>query len=401
MTGAADEPRNEPLPLAKASNGGRWARSVFFVVAAAIACASVVLARTYQRPPPVPEPPAPGMTVSSDAVTLAPGAAQWAVIESRNPEPPQPNWSAPIPARVVFDESRTARLGTPLAGRVNAVYVAGGQPVRAGVPLFSVSSANLADLVANQQRARVERDTARASLRRTQDAVDANVLPAKDLVAARQQLETAELALKLAEQKLASLKVQSNSGATFTVTATRDGVVVEKALAVGQTVSPDNGSLIAIADLSSVWIVADAFGSHVAAVQPGTKARIVIGNGTEPDREATVDQVSAVIDPDRHAVPVRIRLDNPDGALRPNAHVQVRLFDPTPSLVALPASAVMSDGDKSFVYVEHPRGVFRRRNISVGAVFGGHVPVLAGLTAQDRIVVQGGILIDNEIALDQ
>jgi membrane fusion protein, heavy metal efflux system len=391
----------DPIPAARAGDRGRWARPVALAVAVAIAGLAMALARTYQRPAPSPEPPAPGMTVGSDSVTLAPGAPPWAVIEVRTPDPPQPNWTEPIPARVVFDESRTSRLGTPLAGRISAVHVAGGQPVRAGDPLFVVSSASLADLVANQQRARVERDTAQATLRRTQDAVDAQVLPEKELVAGRQVLANAELALRLADQKLQSLAVRSTGAASFIVTATRSGVVVERLVAVGQTVSPDNGSLIAIADLSSVWVVADVFGSRLAAVRPGVRARILIGDGAAADREATVDRVAAVIDPDRHAVPVRIRIDNPDGALRPNAHVQIRLLDPTPSLAMLPASAVMSDGEHSFVYVEHPAGVFRRRNVSVGAVLDGRVPVFGGLTVDDRVVVHGAILLDNEIALDQ
>ena len=151
-----------PIPPARAGNGQRWVGRLVLGAAVVIAAGAVVLAGMYERPAPVPEPPAPGMKVGSDSVSLAPDAPQWAVIATASPEPPQPNWTEPIPARVVFDESRTARLGTPLAGRVSAVYVAGGQPVKAGDPLFVVSSANLADLVANQQRARVERDTAQA-----------------------------------------------------------------------------------------------------------------------------------------------------------------------------------------------------------------------------------------------
>jgi multidrug efflux pump subunit AcrA (membrane-fusion protein) len=150
-----------------------------------------------------------------------------------------------------------------------------------------------------------------------------------------------------------------------------------------------------------VWVVADVFGSRLASIQRGTRVRILLGDGVDADRSAAVDQIAAVIDPDRHAVPVRIRMDNPDGALRPNAHVQIRLLDPTPSAATLPASAVMSDGENSFVYVESPAGVFKRRNISVGAVFDGRVPVLGGLQITDRVVVHGAILLDNEIALDQ
>lgn len=391
----------KPLPAAFAGNDRPWLRTVLIASSLAVGCGAIALARAYARPEPSPEAPPPGMRVNGQTLLLDANAPQWAIIKTDAAKPPEPTWSEPIPARVMFDEARTARLGTPLPGRITAVYVAGGQQVKAGAPLFAVSSANLADLVANRQKATVERDTARASLRRTQDAVDAQVLPAKELVAARQVLANAELAVELAEQRMQALQVNRAGGAAFTVTAPRDGVVVERAVALGQTVSPDNGSLVAIADLSTVWIVTDVFASHAAAIAVGTKAKVLVGSGGDAERDATVDQVSSVIDPDRHAVPVRIRLDNEDGELRPNAHVQVRVFDPTPSVATVPATAVMSDGDHSFVYVDHPHGTLSRRDVEVGPVVAGNVPVLRGLSPSDRVVVSGAILIDNEIALEQ
>jgi RND family efflux transporter MFP subunit len=302
---------------------------------------------------------------------------------------------------VVIDESRTSRLGAPLAGRVNAVFAERGQAVKAGMSLYSVSSQSLAELRAAVKLAQVEQETAAKSFRRTQDAVNAQVLPGKDLVSAQQKLEQTNVALRLAQQKLASLRVTgAGDTAAFTVTAPRDGVVVEKTVAIGQTVSPDSGSLMAIADLSTVWVVADLFGSRVAGLAPKQRARVLIGNG-DRDRDAEIDQISAVVDPDRHTVPVRLKLANPDGTLRPNAYVRVRLFDPTPTKVIVPASAVMSDGQRSYVYVEQPEGTFRRRDIEVGAVIGGRMPVTAGLELTDRVVAVGGILVDNEIALEQ
>jgi multidrug efflux pump subunit AcrA (membrane-fusion protein) len=150
-----------------------------------------------------------------------------------------------------------------------------------------------------------------------------------------------------------------------------------------------------------VWVVADIFRAGFPGLEVGAHARVVIGNGAEGgDREGTIDQIGQVVDPDRHSVPVRIHIDNPDGLLRPNAYVQVRLIDPTPTKATLPSSAVMSDGKKSFVYIENPKGTFRRRDIEVGSVVGGHVPVLSGVETTERVVVQGMILIDNEIALE-
>ncbi len=391
------------LPSARTGNGTRATRIAILLGSIVVAALSMFAATLYKRPAPQVDQPAPGMHFDKkeNTITLDKGAMQWAVIKTALPDPAEPRWTEPLPARVLFDESRTSRLGSPLAGRVSAVYAERGTPVKAGQPLYTVSSPGLAELRSAVKLAQVERETAQKNLTRTQDAVTAQVVPAKDLIQAKQDLAEADLALRVAQQKMSSLKVgSSGDSATFTVTAPRDGVVVEKTINAGQTVSPDSGSLMAIADLSTVWVVADITGSHIEDAKPGARVRVVIGNGASSDREAVVDQLSEVVDPDRHAVPVRIKLDNPDGTLRPNAYVQVRLFDPTRTVGMLPASAVMSDGEKSFVYVEQPTGVLKRRDVEVGSVIAGRVPVTSGITAAERVVVQGGILIDNQIDLD-
>jgi cobalt-zinc-cadmium efflux system membrane fusion protein len=386
---------NQEVPLPSATAGRSLRLPV--IVCAVIGVASILLARSYRRPDPPSEPAAPGMRVGSNAVTLAANAPAWNVVKLGTPTTAEPHWSDPIPARIVFDEAHTSRLGSPLAGRVTAAMVERGQRVKTGAALFTVSSPGLAELRSELAKTTGQRATAHTSLDRVQALVDAGSLPAKELVTAKQEATEAELAVKLAEQKLASLRVAGGADASFTVTAPRDGVVVEKTLTVGQLVDPSNGSLIAIADLSDVWVVADLFESDVGALVPGAKAKVAVGNA---EREATVEQVSAVVDPDRHTVPVRLRLANPDGALRPNSYATMRVFDPTPAVVALPPAAVMSDGAQSYVYRKEPTGELKRHDVTVGTASAGKVPVLAGLSPTDQVVLSGAILLDNQIQLD-
>jgi RND family efflux transporter MFP subunit len=367
------------------------------VVCAIIGIASILLARHYKRPDPPAEPPAPGMRVGSDSVTLAATAPAWKVIKLGRPSAAEPHWSDPIPARVMFNEAHASRLGSPLAGRITAINVERGQSVTTGAPLFTVSSPGLAELRSELAKTALQRTTAHANLDRVQALVEAGSLPAKELVTAKQEAAEADLAAKLADQKLAALKVAGGGDASFTVTAPRTGVVVEKTVAIGQLVDPSNGSLLAIADLSDVWVVADLFENDAGAIAVGTKAKVAVAGS---ERDATVDQVSAVVDPDRHTVPVRLRLANPDGALRPNAYATIRFFDPTPVAVALPSAAVMSDGAQSYVYCQEPTGALKRRNVTVGSASGGNVPVLSGIAPTDQIVLTGAILLDNQIQLD-
>jgi len=382
-----------PLPSATA---GRSLRLPVFI-SAIVSVTSILLARAYHRPDPPTEPPAPGMRVGSNSVTLAASAPAWNVIKLGTPTAAEPHWGDPIPARIMFDEAHTSRLGSPLAGRITAVMVERGQHIASGTALFTVSSPNLAELRSELAKTAGQRAVAHTSLDRVQALVDAGSLPAKELVTAKQEAAEADLAEKLAEQKLAALRVAGGGDASFTVSAPRAGVVVEKALSVGQPVDPSNGSLLAIADLSDVWVVADLFENDVGTLVPGTKAKVTVGTS---EREAAVEQISSIVDPDRHTVPIRLRLPNPDGALRPNAYATIRIFDPTPAAVALPASAVMSDGAQSYVYRKEPSGELKRHEITVGSVAAGKVPVLAGLSATDQVVLSGAILLDNQIQLD-
>jgi RND family efflux transporter MFP subunit len=389
---------DDTAPPPSSPSSGRALRVPILVGALILGGAAIVLARHYNRPEPPKEPLAPGMKVGSDSVTLSNDAPMWNVVKVAKAEAAQPHWTDPVPARVVFDEARTSRMGTPLSGRITAVMVERGQKVAKSTPLFTVSSPNLAELRADQEKAVVEKATAQVNYNRTKDLVTAGSLPGKELVAAEQQLAEAELAVKLAGQKLASLNVASGGGAaSFTVTAPREGVVVEKTVAVGQSVDASAGSLMAIADLSDVWVVADLFENDVGALAPGAKAKVSVGT---IDLEATVDQVAGVVDPERHTVPVRVRLANSEGTLRPNAYAQIRFFDPTKAKVALPASAVMSDGATSYVYLKTDKGELKRRDVVVGSVSGGKVPVLDGVEVGDQVVVQGAILLDNQIQLD-
>lgn len=366
------------------------------VVALVAGTGAVVLARRYQRPDPPKDPEAPGMKVGSDSVTLEDNAPAWKAIKLATPKPSEPHWTDAMPARIQFDETHTSRVGAPLAGRVTSVMVERGQHVKAGATLFTVASGSLAEMRNDQAKAALDLEVAKDNADRVQRLVDAGSIPAKELVAAKAQVRQAELAVQVAQQKLSSLRV-SGSDTSFSVTAPRDGVVVEKTVNVGMQVDTSQPSLVAIADLAEVWVVADLFETDVGGLTPGAKAKVIVGKS---ELEASVDQISAIVDPDRHTVPVRVRLANAEGLLRPNAYAQVKFYDPDGAKVTLPAGAVMSDGAQSYVYAKNDKGALSRRNITVGAISNGIVPVLDGLALNDQVVIQGGILLDNQIQLD-
>jgi RND family efflux transporter MFP subunit len=306
-----------------------------------------------------------------------------------------PHWTDDIPARVQYDETRTSRVGSPLDGRVAQVFVELGQHVKTGAPLLAVASADLADIYSARDKAKVDLDTAKINYARVKSLVDANALPKKELIGAEQDLKEAQVAFATANSKIASLKVGAGGTTQFTITAPRDGVVVEKTVAIGQQVGPAAGAILTIADLDNVWIVADLLEDAVDDIKAGTRAQISMDGIKEPV-EGKVDQVAAIVDPDRHTVPVRVKLNNAAGTLRPNALAQIRFWEERTGPLAVPAEALLSDGATTYVYVIREGGP-RRQDVIAGPRNAKLVPIKSGLQAGDKVVSRGATLLDNQI----
>lgn len=360
---------------------------------------SIWAASGFTREPPPPTPDAPGIQVGDDNVTLAADAPQWKVLRLSSVAAATTHWSDPVPARVKIDETRASKVGSPLAGRVTQVFVELGQPVKTGDALFTVASPDIAGLRAEREKSLVDVEVAKGTLERVKAMVTARAVAAKDEVEADQTYRQANLSLRLAQSKLASLKVSSRADNEFTVVSPRDGIMVEKNILPAQQVSVESG-LVEVADLSQVWVVAELFEADAVGIVVGTKAMISSPSLPDLALEAKVDMVSAVVDPTRHAVPVRVRLDNEKRLLKPNVFAQMRFaVEPPAGSGEVAASALVSDGAKQYVYVQSDHGRFTRREVLAGSVREGKVPILSGLKPGEVVVEEGAILLDNQIAL--
>jgi RND family efflux transporter MFP subunit len=376
-------------------------RIVALVGAAVVSGVSIYAAARFQREPPPEETPAPGMTVGKDNVALASDAPQWKVLRLGTAQAAAAHWTDPLPARIMIDETKLSRVGSPLAGRITKVLVERGQKVKAGQPLFTVASPNVAELRAEVEKAQVDVEVAKANLERTKTVVEAHAAAPKEQLAAEQVLRQAEVALHLAQAKMATLRSGVADGNDFSVTAPREGVVVEKSVSVAQNVSPDAGDpLLIVADLSSVWAVADLFEADATQIAPGVQAQVTSPSLPSKPIEGVVEVVSQVVDPNKHTIPIRVRLDNNAGLWRPNVYAQVRfLTGAADGGAEVLASAVMTDGTQSYVYVQDEKGRFTKRVVTAGSVRDGRVTLLGGVKVGEVVVEEGGVLLDNQIDL--
>lgn len=368
-------------------------------IAIGVSALAILAAVSFHRKAPPEATAAAGLKVASGAISIENGAPQWKVLKLGTVVAPTERWSDPYPARFKVDEAFAAKVGSPLSGRVTNVFIELGQPVKAGQPLFAVASPDIAELRASQQKAAVDLDVSKAAYERIKAMVEARALPAKDELESDQQLRQAELALKLAQTKLSSLKVSSSGDNEFKVLAPRDGAVIEKSVLPSQHVDSDD-TLVSIADLDAVWVVADLFEADAVGLSTGMKARVTSPSLPGFQAEADVERVSSVVDPERHTVGVRVKLNNADGRIRPNTFAEVRFLSAAPTgSTEIAASALVSDGPKQYVYVQDSPGHFVRRDVVAGAVRDGRISIVKGLSAGESVVEQGAVLLDNQIDL--
>jgi RND family efflux transporter MFP subunit len=186
------------------------------------------------------------------------------------------------------------------------------------------------------------------------------------------------------------------------IPAPRTGVVVEKTLVVNQQVGSDGPPLMVVADLSSVWVVADVFESQAIDIRPGGAAEVTTPSLPGTTLTGNVMMVSSIGDPERHTLPVRVRLANADRRLRPNVYARVRFSVQQPQAnVEIATTAIVSDGEHQYVYVQDSPGHFTRREVVAGSAHEGRMPILRGLSPGETIVEDGAILLDNQIQITQ
>jgi cobalt-zinc-cadmium efflux system membrane fusion protein len=332
-------------------------------------------------------------------VTLKEGSPQWGYVELAVAEEGSGLPPLAVPARIGFDEKRTASIGTPLSGRVESVVARLGDKVKAGDNLFSVKSRDFADLDKEVSATRESVANKRRVRDRAKELLALNAVAEKDVLAAEADLKDAELAQKAAEAKQRSLSVASAGDNLFWVRAPRAGTVVSHDVFTGQEVTSDRAEpLMRISDMDAVMVVADVVELDSRDLQEGGTAVIRTRDGTV--REGTIEHISSVVDPQRQTVGVRIKADNADHALKPNAFVDVTFkLGQANKRVLIDEEAVVSDGDRSAVFVVKGPDRLEKQEVMPGRRRDKRVEIRSGLAAGTRYVSRGALLLLNQVEL--
>jgi membrane fusion protein, heavy metal efflux system len=172
------------------------------------------------------------------------------------------------------------------------------------------------------------------------------------------------------------------------------GTVIERHVTEGQFVQPDSNPLLTIADLSSVWVLADIFERDLHRVQVGQKAEVRTEAYPENQFMARVSYINEVIDPATRTVKVRFLVSNPGAKLKPEMFASVTLFlDESIRGLTVPAKAVFNEAGRNFVYVRVMDREFARRQVEIAPDGAARLRISNGLKAGDKVVSDGALLL--------
>jgi membrane fusion protein, copper/silver efflux system len=312
------------------------------------------------------------------AVVLSPEKRQLLGVRSEAVRRSEVSGTFRIAGRVSVDERRVHHVHSKFDGYVERLFVDfTGRLVRKGEPLLGLYSP---ELVATQQEYLV--------------ALRAGDAGRELKEAARRRLalwDVSEADVRRLEQAKAPLR-------TLDLYAPMDGYVLQKGAVHGMRVTPVD-TLFEIANLQTVWIVADVYEQDLPRVEVGATAQVRASH--IPDRTWTgrVTFIAPTLDPATRTIKVRVEVPNADSALKPDMFADVMLEYERGSQLVIPVTAALDTGRRQIVFVDRPDGALTPREVSLGPRVGELWPVLSGLAEGERVVVSANFLVDSESSL--
>lgn len=335
-----------------------------------------------------------------------------------------------VPARVGFNTEAMAHVGSPLPGRVVELKVRLGSDVGVGDPLVVVESPELgvaqSDFLIKRTAAESAApavdlaksawDRAKLLLESSQgttlNEVQGREVEYKAAVAALKTAQAEVVAaenhlhlLGMTQEQVSSLIASGEVNPRFTIVAPIAGQVVQREVTLGELVNPEREGMMVLADMKTLWVLADVPEAKLQAVAIGAVASVRIGGVDGRRFEGFVEFIAPMVDASTRTAQVRIEVTDAAAALKPGMFAQVEIVatDPSgaevPAVIAVPEQAIQTVEGASTVFVPVPNepNTFAKRIVSIGKTISGLVPIHSGLVEGERFVAAGSFILKAEL----
>jgi cobalt-zinc-cadmium efflux system membrane fusion protein len=317
-----------------------------------------------------------------------------------------------FPGVIRPNENALANITTLVRGRVAEVDADLGQMVKANQLLVVLHSGDLGLAQSAYLKARARRHVAEQAYQRAEFLFKEKVIGQAEaqrregeMISIRAEAQEALEGLRLlgmGDKEIGILERTQKIRSQVAIVAPFAGRVIARDLTKGELVETTQ-NLFVVADLSTVWVVANVSEKDVSYVQratvsPNQPVEVFVTAYPDDVFQGTVSYVGDVLDTATRTMQVRLSLPNPTGHLKPEMFATIRVSsEPVPDVLVVPEAAVQHDRDRSFVFVQKEPGVFEPRTIKVGEKNGTVAEVLEGLQEGESVVKEGAFTLKSEL----
>lgn len=349
---------------------------------------------------PVPK-PAIASAVPADELRYAAGAPQLSAIHSETlPQLPVP-LADPLNAKVTYNEDVTARISAPISGRVLSIKTQLGDEVKAGQALLLMDSPDMGNAIADVEKANADVRLKQLSLHRAQTLYQGEAIARKDLESAQSDYAAATAESRRAALRLKNLVPQgmANTAEGYTLRSPISGVVAQRQVNPGEEIRPDlPDPLFIVTNPAKVWVTIDLPESLLAKAELGHPVSISVDAYPDQHFAGRIEKIAPALDPVTRRITVRCSVDNSKNLLKPEMYAKVTLLaEADETAFRIPNGAIVSNGLYSYVFVEIAPGVLKKRRIPLVAQYRDYSYAMQGLTAQDKVVTAGALLLNSEL----
>lgn len=307
-----------------------------------------------------------------------------------------------------FNQDMAVQVFSPYQGRISSLAVRAGEDVGRGRVLYTVqipdiataastlisTSGSLKNLAQTLRRAQTLYESQSISLKELQQNTSDHQAALAAYTAARKTLSL----FGLSDKDVAEIETKQKIDTEMPVRSPFAGRVTARAGAIGQLVQPGTGTApIAVANLRTLWMVANIPESEVAGYRVGQSVAVKVQAYPTTNFMGKISYISDTADATAHRITVRAEVSNEKGLLKPQmlATFDITLGAPTAS-VAVPSNALARESDGSIYVWTTQEGLrFKRKKVETALSQDGMVQVTKGLSEGEKIARDKALFLSN------
>lgn len=300
--------------------------------------------------------------------------------------------------QIAFAPDASYAVHVPYVAYVSQVFVEVDDPIHKGQPLLELRSSEVARLRAELANTEVELKTEKAALQRLELLLADGTATEKEVLMARSRIEVLAATVAGAKASFAASGIDVGQGERFVIRAPAPGRVLNRGVAAGERVSPDNTEPIFLIGDPRRLVVRAAFLERDAIwLKEGARCVVLINALGETRFEGRITRLVRAVDPETRSADAICTptLDDPRISARMLARVEVNVTGA--AKIFAPRSAVLLRRDDYFVFVRVGKDTIERRKVHPSLRIGDYVSIQDGLSPDDEVIAEGAVLLDGEL----